>query len=111
MKISTESETVGLHDKSGDSDIIWTRNFLEAKGYTISTITVYHDNMNTLSLANNSYVFSFKCTKHTKAAYFFIRKYYKVGEIDLQYCIQRCGRMSLLNISKELNSAQCALSS
>jgi hypothetical protein len=47
----TESELIGLYDKTGD--ILWTRNFPEAQGYTISTNIVYQDNMSTLSLAKN----------------------------------------------------------
>jgi hypothetical protein len=48
-KSSTESEIVGLYDKTGV--ILWTRNFLEAQGYTITDNFVYQDNMSTLSLA------------------------------------------------------------
>ena len=45
-KSSTETEIVGLYDKTGD--ILWTRNFLETQGYIISTTFVYQDNMSTL---------------------------------------------------------------
>jgi hypothetical protein len=64
-KSSTESEIIGLHDKA--SDVLWTRYFLEAQGYTISSNIVYQDNMSTLSLAKNGYVSSSKRTKHIKA--------------------------------------------
>jgi hypothetical protein len=57
-KSFTESEIVALHDKNGN--IIWTRNFLEAQGYTITANIVYQDNMSTLSLAKNSRVSSSK---------------------------------------------------
>ncbi len=50
-KSSTESELIGLNDKSGD--ILWTRHFLVAQGYTISSNIVFQDNMSTLSLAKN----------------------------------------------------------
>ena len=83
-KSSTESEIIGLHDKS--SDVLWTRNFLEAQGYTISTNVVYQDNMSTLSLAKNGYVSSSKRTKHIKAKYLYIRHYHKSGELTLKYC-------------------------
>jgi len=52
----TESELIGLYDKS--SDILWTRHFLEAQGYTISANIIFQDNMSTLSLAKNGYVSS-----------------------------------------------------
>ena len=42
-KSSTESKIAGLYDKTGD--ILWTRNFLEAQGFTISTNFVYQDNI------------------------------------------------------------------
>ncbi len=83
-KISTETEIVGLFDKT--SDILWTCNFLEAQGYTITANYVQQDNMSTLSLAKNGHVLSSKCTKHIKAKFFFIKYYHQSGEIDLQYC-------------------------
>ena len=83
-KSSTESEIIGLHDKS--SDVLWTRHFLEAQGYTIDTNIVYQDNMSTLSLAKNGYVSSSKRTKHIKAKYLYIRHYHKSGDLTLKYC-------------------------
>ena len=43
------SEIIGLYDKV--SNILWTRQFLEAQGYKIQTNVVYQDNVSTLSLA------------------------------------------------------------
>ena len=83
-KSSCESELIGLFDKV--SDILWTRYFLEAQGYTIKTNVVYQDNMSTLSLAKNGYVSSSKRTKHIKAKYFFLKHYHHSGDLDLQYC-------------------------
>jgi hypothetical protein len=83
-KSSTESEIVGLHDKTGV--ILWTRNFLEAQGYTITDNFVYQDNMSTLSLAKNGYVSSSKRSQHIKAKYFFCKHYHHAGEINLTYC-------------------------
>jgi hypothetical protein len=83
-KSTAETKNAGLHDKT--SDILWTHNFLEAQGYTITANYVYQDNMSTLSLAENGYVSSSKRTKHIKAKYFFIRHYHCSGKIDLQYC-------------------------
>ena len=83
-KSSTESELIGLYDKC--SDVLWTRHFLEAQGYTISSNIVYQDNMSTLSLAKNGYVSSTKRTKHIKAKYFFVRHYHNSGDLELRYC-------------------------
>ncbi len=38
-KSSTEGEIIGLYDKTGD--ILWTRHFLEAQGYTITDNVVF----------------------------------------------------------------------
>ena len=57
-KSSTESEIISLYDKA--SDIIWTRNFLKAQGYTITNNIIFQDNMSTFSLAKNGYVSSSK---------------------------------------------------
>lgn len=83
-KSSCESEIIGIYDKIGD--ILWTRQFLEAQGYTIQTNIIYQDNMSTLSLAKNGYVSSSKRTKHIKAKYFFVCHFYCTGEVDLQFC-------------------------
>jgi hypothetical protein len=83
-KSSTESEIMGLYDKA--SDILWTWNFLEAQGYTITNNIVFQDRMSTLSLAKNGYISSSKRTKHIKAKYFFICHYHNSRELDLQYC-------------------------
>ena len=83
-KSSTESEIVAVHDKS--SDVLWTRHFLEAQGYTISENIIYQDNMSSLSLEKNGRISSSKRTKHIKAKYFFIKHYYDSGEINLRFC-------------------------
>jgi hypothetical protein len=83
-KRSTETEIVALFDKT--NDILWTSNFLEAQGYTITANYVCQDNMSTLSLAKNGHVSSSKHTKHIKAKYFFNKHSHHSGEIDLQYC-------------------------
>ena len=83
-KSSTESELVAVHDKSGD--VLWTRHFLEAQGYTISENIIFQDNMSTLSLEKNGRLSSSKRTKHIKAKYFFIKHYYDSGDINLRYC-------------------------
>jgi hypothetical protein len=129
-KSSTENEIIGLHDRA--SDILWTRNFLEAQGYTITmnktgyilwtrnfleaqgfTITdniVFQHNMSTLSLAKNGYVSSSKWTKHIKATYFFIHHYHNSQELDLQYCPTELMWADILTLGAALEnflSKQC----
>jgi hypothetical protein len=74
-KSSTETEPIAVHDKSGD--ILWTRHFLEAQGYTINENIIFQDNMSTLSLKKNGHTSSSKRTKHIKAKYFFIQHYHQ----------------------------------
>ncbi len=82
-KSSCESKIIGIYDKIGD---IWTHQFLEDQGYTIQSNIIYQDNMSTLSLAKNGYISSSKRTKHIKAKYFFVRHFYRTGEVDLKFC-------------------------
>ncbi len=42
--------------------------------------------MSTLPLATNGYVLSYKCTKHIKTKYFFIRHYHDSSNLNLRYC-------------------------
>jgi hypothetical protein len=80
----TETELVGVHDKSGD--ILFTHHFLKAQGYTINENVIFHDNMSTLSFKKNGRTSSSKHTKHIKAKYFFIQHYHQTKEINLRYC-------------------------
>ena len=82
-KSSTESKLIGLHDKV--NDILWTRQFLEAQGYNITSNTVYQDNMSTLCLAKNDYVSSSKRTKHIKVKYLIVWHFHHTGKLTLLY--------------------------
>jgi hypothetical protein len=81
---SAETELISVHDKL--PDMIWTRYFVECKGYDIDEYIVFQDNMSSLSLKKNGRISSLKRTKHIKAKYFLIKDYYYSGEIDLRYC-------------------------
>jgi hypothetical protein len=83
-KSYTETELIGLHDKSGD--FLWTCHFLEAQGSKITSNIIYQDNISTLSLAKNGYVSSSKQTKHIKAKYLYSCHFHNTGDLTLQYC-------------------------
>jgi hypothetical protein len=102
-KSSTETEIVAVYDKSGD--ILWTRNFLEAQGYTITDNIIFQDNMSTLSLLKNGRISSSKRTKHIKAKYFFLQHYYTTGEIGLQCCPTK--QMWADILTKPLQGSKC----
>jgi hypothetical protein len=82
---STETELISLHDKL--PDVIWTGYFVECQGYDIDEYVIFQDNMSSLSLEKDGRISSSKRTKHIKAKYFLIKDYYKLGEIDLHYCL------------------------
>ena len=65
---STETELVAVDDKL--PGVLWTRHFIEAKGYTIDKNIIDQDNMSSLSLEKNGRVSSSKQTKHIKASFF-----------------------------------------
>ena len=95
-KSSTESELIGLHDKS--SDILWTRHFLEAQGYTVSTNIVYQENMSTLSLAKNGFISSSKRTKHIRQSTFTFDTFTTlVNLLSNTALLMTCGLTSLQN--------------
>ena len=109
-KSSTESKIIGLHDKS--SDVLWTRYFLEAQGYTISSDIVYQDNMSTLSLAKNGYVSSSKRTKHIKANISLSTIITMCKSLNFDTVPpNKCGQMFWLSLSKDLNFDGCVHSS
>ena len=84
MQSSTETELISLHDKF--PDVIWTRQFVECQGYEIDEYVILQDSMSELSLEKNERILSSKRIKHIKAKFFPIKDYYKMGEIDVQYC-------------------------
>ena len=48
-KSSTEEELIGLSD--GLMQVVWTRNFVEDKGYKVEPVKVLQDNKSTILLA------------------------------------------------------------
>ncbi len=84
-KSSTETELIALHDRLGE--VIWTRYFVECKGYAINERTILQDNVSALLLEKNGRISSSKRSKHiSKVKYFLVKNYYDAGEIDLRYC-------------------------
>ena len=55
---STDCELVGVHDVL--PQILWTRHFLGAQGYSIKDMVVYQDNKSTMLLENNGHMSSTK---------------------------------------------------
>lgn len=83
-KSSTEAELVGLSDYA--SQVIWTRNFLQAQGYQIADppATVHQDNQSTMKLAEKGRSSSSR-TRHVHIRFFFIKDRVDSGEIKIVY--------------------------
>jgi len=81
-KSSTEAEQVSLSDNS--SQVIWTREFLIAQGYSLGPSIIYQDNQSTIALVNKGYSTSER-TRHIKIRYFFIKDLIDKQELKLEY--------------------------
>jgi hypothetical protein len=81
---STEGELVGVADAM--AQIIWTRYFFEAQGYSIKDSIVYQDNQSAILLEKNGRASSNKRTCHINIRYFFITERIANNEMSVQYC-------------------------
>jgi hypothetical protein len=82
-KSSTEAELVSLSDNV--SQVIWTRDFLSAQGYTMKAARVYQDNQSTMALVEKGRSTAEK-TRHINIRYFFVKDRVDAGEIFIEYC-------------------------
>ena len=83
-KSSTEAELVCVDDLL--PQILWTRYFLRAQGFTIRDNILYQDNQSAMKLENNGRQLSGKRTQHINIRYFFITDCIKNGEVRAEYC-------------------------
>ena len=97
-------ELVAAYNKLGD--ILWTRYFIKAQGYTVDHNIVYQDNMSTLSLEKN--VSGSDRTKHIKAHYFLIKKKLPPTRLLLNIAPQmKCGPTFSQNPYRDQKSVLC----
>jgi hypothetical protein len=82
-KSSTEAELVGIDDVLPQA--LWTKYFMEAQGYGVSTI-LNQDNQSTIKLSENGKASSGKGTRHINIRYFFITDRIASKEVAIQYC-------------------------
>jgi hypothetical protein len=80
----TEAELVGVYDLM--PQVLWTRHFLEAQGYTVSDSVVHQDNKSAIQLEENGRASSSKRTRHLNIRYFFMAEHVKSGNISVKYC-------------------------
>ena len=68
------------------SQIIWTRLFLEAQGYSIDSNILEQDNKSAILLENNGIMSSSQTTRHIRIRYFFINDRVKAGDVEVRHC-------------------------
>jgi hypothetical protein len=82
-KSSTEAELVGVDDVLPQA--LWTKYFMEAQGYGVTTI-LNQDNQSTIKLSENGKASSGKGTRHINIRYFFITDRIARKDVAIQYC-------------------------
>jgi hypothetical protein len=83
-KSSTEAELVGVADVL--PQILWTRYFLEAQGYTNDDTILYQDNKSAILLEENGKKSSSKRTRHINIRYYFVTDRIEKGDVKVEYC-------------------------
>ena len=81
-KSSTEAELVGLSDAL--SQILWSRHFMEAQGYTQKPAHIYQDNQSTIRLATYGRSTQSRM-RHVDIRYFFIKDRMDTGDCEIEY--------------------------
>jgi len=100
---STEAELVGVNDTL--PQVLWTRYFLEAQGYVLSSPSkVYQDNMSSIQLEKNGKASSGQRTRHINIRYFFVTDRVTKKEVEMIYC--PTGEMLADLLTKPLQGSQ-----
>jgi hypothetical protein len=66
--------------------VLWTRYFLEAQGYTVRDSIIYQDNQSSILLEKNGKRSRSKHTRHINIRYFFVTDRVKANEVSIEYC-------------------------
>ena len=83
-KSSTEAELVGVAEVL--PQILWTRYFLEAQGYSSSSTIIHQDNKSSILLEENGMASSSKRTRHINVRYYFVTDRIAKGEVSIEFC-------------------------
>jgi hypothetical protein len=79
---STEAELIGVSD--GLVQVLWTKMFLEAQGYSPGPAKLYQDNKSTIILAEKEKLTSYR-TRHVSERNFFIKDRIESKDVELKY--------------------------
>ena len=66
--------------------VLWTRYFLEAQGYSVDESIVYQDNKSSILLETNGKASSSKRTRHIEIRYFFVADRVSRGDVTIKHC-------------------------
>lgn len=97
-KSSTEAELIAASDFSGE--IISLKAFLKEQGYEVKPITVWQDNMSTLTLIARGGQAS-KRSKHIDVRYFYLKDRVAIGDLLFQH--KPAGQMTADILTKPLS--------
>jgi hypothetical protein len=81
---STETELVGADDMM--PQIMWTKYFMQAQGYTLKQTILYQDNRSAILLEKNGKMSSSNRTKHVNIRYYFIKDRINKCELSVKHC-------------------------
>ena len=81
---STEAELVGADNVA--TQILWTKHFMEAQGYTIEDNILYQDNKSTILLQGNGRKSAGKQSRALNMRYFFLTDQVEKGNLRITYC-------------------------
>ena len=81
---STEAELVGADDVA--TQILWTKHFMEAQGYTIEDNILHQDNKSTILLQENGRKSTGKRSRALNVRYFFLTDQVEKGNLRITYC-------------------------
>ena len=84
MKISTETEIVGVDDFM--PDIFWTLYFISAQGYNVKDNFLHQDNKSYIILEDNGKASIRKRTNHINIWYLFITDRVNNGDVSILWC-------------------------
>ena len=81
---STEAELVGADNIA--TQILWTKHFMEAQGYTIEDNILHQDNKSTILLQENGRKSAGKRSRALNVRYFFLTDQVEKGNLRITYC-------------------------
>ena len=79
----TEAELVGADDVA--TQILWTKHFMEAQGYTIEDNILHQDNKSTILLQENGRKSAGKRSRALNVRYFFLTDQVEKGNLRITY--------------------------